>query len=229
MSHESRSFVGAQTNEYGGSCHTALPKSRALFNTQIFPYMALNSALKEIRVLEVAPGTGLDIVTCTLKHISLLDNQVPCYETVSYCWGPIGAENIMKLNGFLISVPSSSEAAVRRMRFSDKPRVLWIDAICIDQSSQSEKGSQVAFMSTIYSMGKQNLVYLGEDDAGSAERAARSVQLLVSEIRAEIGKLEALLDTLESRKREGSTSIKGFNPDVDFSALERLFDLAWFR
>jgi hypothetical protein len=114
------------------------------------------------------------------------------------------------------------------MRFSDKPRVLWIDAICIDQSSQSEKGEQVAFMSTIYSTAKQNLVYLGEDDAGSAERAAKSVQSLVSEMRAEVGDVEALFDTLHSRKREGSISIKEFNPDVNFSALERLFNLAWF-
>jgi hypothetical protein len=228
MSHESRSFGGARINKYGQSCRTALYKTRALFSTQIFPYKALDSNLKEIRVLEVAPGTGLNIVTCTLKHISLLDDQVPCYETISYCWGSTGAKNIIKLNGSLISVPSSSEAAVKRMRFSDKPRVLWIDAICIDQSSQSEKGKQVAFMSTIYSKGKQNLVCLGEDDAGSAERAAKSVLLLVSEMRAEIGDVEAVANTLVSRKLEGSTPIKEFKPDVDFSALERLFNLAWF-
>jgi hypothetical protein len=222
------SFVGARTNKRGPSCRTAPDKTRARFNRHIFPYIKLDSNLKEIRVLEVAPGTGFNAVTCTLKHISLLDDKVPCYETISYCWGSTGAKKIIRLNGSLIWVPSSSEAAVRRMRFSDKPRVLWIDAICIDQSSQSEKGEQVAFMSTIYSTAKQNLVYLGEDDAGSAERAAKSVQSLVSEMRAEVGDVEALFDTLHSRKREGSISIKEFNPDVNFSALERLFNLAWF-
>jgi hypothetical protein len=190
--------------------------------------MALDSNLKEIRVLVVDPGAGLDIVTCTLKHISLLDDQVPCYETISYCWGSMRDESVMKLNDSLISVPSSSEAAVRRMRFSDKPRVLWIDAICIDQSSQFEKARQVAFMSTIYNLGKQNLIYLGEDDARSAGLAVKSVQFLISKKGAEIDNVEISLDTLSSRNQEGSTSMKTYHPDVDFTALKNLFELAWF-
>jgi hypothetical protein len=228
MSHEKRSSVGARINKYGRTCRTALDKTRALFATQTSPYMALDSNLKEIRVLVVDPGAGLDIVTCTLKRISLLDDQVPFYETISYCWGSTRDESFMKLNGSLISVPSSSEAAVRRMRFTNKRRVLWIDAICIDQSSQSEKARQVAFMSTIYSLGKQNLIYLGEDDARSAGLAVKSVQLLISKTRAEIDNVETSLDTLSSRNQEGSTSINTYYPDVDFTALERLFELAWF-
>jgi hypothetical protein len=229
MSHESRSSVSARINKYGRSCRTTLHKTRALFATQLFPYMALDSSLKEIRVLEVAPGAGLEIVTCKLKHISLGSDAVPFYETISYCWGSPRARNIMKVNGTLISVPSSSEAAVRRMRFSDKPRVLWIDAICIDQSSQFEKSEQVAFMSTIYSMGKQNLIYLGEDDSGFAERASNAVQSLISEMLAETYDFATFVPTVYDDATQVITIANaGFETDVDCPALERLFDLAWF-
>jgi hypothetical protein len=229
MSHENRSFVGARIIKYGRSCRTALYKTRALFATQMFPYMALDSNLKEIRVLQVAPGAGLDIITCTLKHISLLGDQIPCYETISYCWGLTRNESIMQLNGSLISVPSSSEAAVRRMRLIDKPRVLWIDAICIDQSSQSEKSEQVALMSTVYTMGYQNLIYLGEDDTGFADRACRTMHSLIPEIWAEYNNMESWTQAIyDDATNVIATSDESVKTDVDFPALESFFDRAWF-
>jgi hypothetical protein len=194
------------------------------------PYNPLNSDLKEIRVLEVDPGVGNDMVVCKLKHISLLDNPVPYFETISYCWGSPTVRNHVNLNGTPTSVPWSSAAALRRLRFSDKPRVLWIDAICIDQSSQSEKSEQVAFMSTIYRMGKRNLVYLGEDDTRFAERASSAVQSLISEMRTENNDLDSSVQAAyNARTGVILFSDEDFKADVDFPALERLFDLAWFR
>jgi hypothetical protein len=215
-------------SENGEICVTEVPSEPQDIPAKS-PYIALRSDLKEIRVLEVAPGTGNDIVTCTLKHISILDDPVPFYETISYCWGSSGVTTPINLDNFLVSVPSSSEAALRRMRFSGKPRVLWIDAICIDQSSLSERSDQVTFMSTIYSLSKQNLVYLGEDDAGLAERANKSVQSLISEMRMVTRDFESC-DGILWDKGTGSFlySSEGFHTRVDFAALEKLFDLAWF-
>jgi hypothetical protein len=217
--------------------HNAEPGGSNVLGTRIeqqellvrSPYSPLNSDLKEIRVLEVDPGVGNDMVVCKLKHISLLDNPVPYFETISYCWGSPTVRNHVNLNGTPTSVPWSSAAALRRLRFTDKPRVLWIDAICIDQSSQSEKSEQVAFMSTIYSMGKQNLVYLGEDDTRFAERASSAVQSLISEMRTENNDLDSLAQAVHN----DTTGVilfsdDDFKADVDFPALERLFNLAWF-
>jgi hypothetical protein len=137
-------------------------------------YEALSSPRKEIRVLDVAPASGDDIIDCTMRRISLIDNPVPVYETISYCWGLPRAPSTIKLNGRLTPVPASSEVALKRMRFSDRPRVLWIDAICIDQSSVTERSAQVALMATVYRVARQNLIYLGEDD-GMAERGVKAV------------------------------------------------------
>ena len=40
---------------------------------------------------------------------------------------------------------------------------VWADAICIDQSNNEEKASQVTLMSEIYKRANKVMVYLGED------------------------------------------------------------------
>jgi hypothetical protein len=52
----------------------------------------------------------------------------------------------------------------------EKPRHLWIDAICINQNDVAERNAQVALMDRIYSEAKNVCVWLGEktEDSGSA-------------------------------------------------------------
>jgi hypothetical protein len=192
-------------------------------------YEPLSSSHKEIRVLTVAPASDNGIVECTMKRVSLLDEPVPAYETISYCWGQPQARSNIRLNGHSTLVPASSEAALRRMRLSDQPRVLWIDAICINQSSTAERSAQVAIMSTIYRIARHNLIYLGEDD-GLADRGVKAIQYLVNDMRAATGDLTSLSETILD-KATGSRvySNKGFGADVDFEALEALFGFHWFR
>jgi hypothetical protein len=192
-------------------------------------YEPLDPSLKEIRVLEVAPGVGDAVVECTMKRISLLDDPVPVYETISYCWGPPRAPSTIKLNGHLTSVPASSETAIRRMRLSDRPRTLWIDAICIDQSSVTERGEQVAFMSAVYRGAMRNLIYLGEDD-GMARRSVKAVQDVITDMRTATADLTMLSATIFPGGRGILVaSNEGFGQDIDFEALESLFSLSWFR
>jgi hypothetical protein len=194
------------------------------------PYEALPLSHGQIRVLEVAAASGDEIAECTMKRISLLDDPVPAYETISYCWGAPRDPSTIKLNGYLTPVPASSEAAVRRMRLSDRPRLLWIDAICIDQSSKTERSAQVAFMGTVYSTAKHNLVYLGEDDDNMAERGVKAMQDVVNDMRAATADLTLLFETI----RDGENAIdlystKARSMNTDFEALEYLFSLDWFR
>jgi hypothetical protein len=50
------------------------------------------------------------------------------------------------------------------LRLTSKSRILWIDAICIDQSDIDEKGEQLALMRNIYAEAKQVLIWLGGPD-----------------------------------------------------------------
>jgi len=193
------------------------------------PYGTLASERKEIRILEIVPAVGEDMVECTMRPVALVDEPAPVYETISYYWGLPKAPSLIKLNGIVTQVPVSFEAALRRMRLSDGPRMLWIDAICINQSSLAERGQQVCLMATIYRTAKQNLVYLGEDD-GHAERGVESIHNLVSEMRTATSDFSLIFQTL-CEKGTGAShySEKGLDADVDFEALESLFNLQWFR
>jgi hypothetical protein len=136
---------------------------------------------------------------------------------------------MIKLDGHLTSVPASSEAAIRRMRLSGRPRTLWIDAICIDQSSVTERSEQLAFMSTVYRSGMRNLIYLGEDD-GMARRGVKALQDVITEMRTATANLTLLRQTMYA---EGMDAIlksnKGFSEGVDFETLLALFSLSWVR
>lgn len=192
-------------------------------------YNVLDATLQEVRVLHVAPGTGDSVVSCSLKHISLLHDSVPSYESVSYCWGTPRTASYIDLNGRAISVPANSGSAIRRMRLEHEPRVLWIDAICINQSSPNERSQQVSLMSTVYSQATRNLVYLGEDIDGLAKRALQCVSQIVNEIRITSKDLTSLAGTTYDPDTGALfLSQEDFTFDVDFEALEGLFRQPWF-
>jgi len=60
-------------------------------------------------------------------------------------------------------------AALVDLRYPAEPRVLWIDAICINQKDKSERSSQVARMADIYRLADRVVVWLGPGDAGGGE------------------------------------------------------------
>lgn len=49
------------------------------------------------------------------------------------------------------AVTQNLHAALKRLRLQHQSRLLWVDAICINQDDTSEKSFQVAMMSEIYS------------------------------------------------------------------------------
>ncbi|KAI1852878.1 hypothetical protein JX265_012906 [Neoarthrinium moseri] len=58
--------------------------------------------------------------------------------------------------------------ALARMRFVDgKDRVLWVDAVCINQSSIDERNAQVLRMADIYGSASRVMVWLGESSTES--------------------------------------------------------------
>jgi len=58
------------------------------------------------------------------------------------------------------------------LRQPSRTRKIWVDAICIDQSSTTERNHQVALMGEVYKLAKRVLIWLGEGDA-EAHRVIR--------------------------------------------------------
>jgi hypothetical protein len=60
---------------------------------------------------------------------------------------------------------------LKRLRTLDEHVVLWIDAVCINQTDNIEKGHQVAMMGQIYSSAALVVVWVGESDDRMARTA----------------------------------------------------------
>lgn len=119
-----------------------------------------------VRLLHLEPGTGSNPIVCKLSSVSLLES--PVYEALSYTWGD---ENEPKksilCNGTSISVMKNLEAALRQLRLPDTTRILWADAICINQRDIPERNTQVLHMSQIYSKAARVVIWLGIDTTES--------------------------------------------------------------
>ena len=126
-----------------------------------FHYSALQGQ-NDIRLLALQPGDQQEEIRISIFHASL--EQDPVYEALSYTWGDPSDMALIRCNelGNCLSITKNCESALRRLRQKDQERILWIDAICIDQSNIPERGQQVQIMSKIYAQAIRVLAYLGE-------------------------------------------------------------------
>jgi Heterokaryon incompatibility protein (HET) len=103
---------------------------------------------KYIRLIELAPAARNDPIVVSMFVVAL--NEAPSYAALSYVWGAPGAAMPVLCNGIRITISANLGLALQRVRYSDRPRILWADAICIDQTNIRERGHHVGFMGKIY-------------------------------------------------------------------------------
>lgn len=195
----------------------------------VFQYKALDATRKEIRLLHVRPGKRRDGIVCSLRHVSLVEVPKPDYETISYRWGDATNLASIKLDNAVRQIPASSAAAIRRARHPDTPRILWIDAVCINQKDNKERAQQVAMMGDVYSCSDGNLVYLGEDE-GWATQAVQSIEAITAEIALETNHFQSIAGTPFDRgvsNRQRSSS--GSNCRIHINALKSFLLLPRFQ
>jgi hypothetical protein len=131
-------------------------------------YPALNTT-RSFRVLKLH-GSFRSALTCELIEASL--DAPPPFEALSYAWDAQSTDQSLICNGRLVQITPNCEAALRRLRYKVASRVLWIDAICIDQKSDAERSHQVQLMGQIYRAAQQVLVWLGESEGDKGVRQA---------------------------------------------------------
>jgi len=154
--------------------------------------------------------------------------ECPTYEALSYCWGspdPITRICVSDANqeGVQHSVGDGLASALCHLRYSDKPRRIWIDALCIDQSNLDEKALQVASMDTTYKRCSQAVVWLGY--ASEAQFSTLGVEA----INVIGGQSEGLsLRALGAPRPPLPTTIGGHPPKAYLPAIQRLLERPWF-
>ena len=114
-----------------------------------------------IRILEIRPGSGIDLVFCGLRTVRL--SEKPRYEALSYCWGDPTFNQQIHCNDKPLAITTNLYAALTQLRHNTEPRILWADAICINQQDTNERNQQVRLMRQIYELADQVVVWLGAE------------------------------------------------------------------
>ena len=178
-------------------------------------YRPLDETRKEIRILflEPEPIHSIKDVVVHVFNASLLEANTPkLYGCLSYCWGDPSVTKAIQVNytekaedrasglvttQTIFQVTSNLEAALRVLRSKLTRPVMWADALCIDQSDEGERSSQVSLMSEIYIQAVQTIVWLGEADSTTKK---------VFDLANFITKME-----IEPHRIDRSTKVAGIN------------------
>ncbi|KAF8847357.1 HET-domain-containing protein, partial [Acephala macrosclerotiorum] len=133
-----------------------------------YHYSSLSPGLDSIRLLRLMPhkneSTERTEIQCELFEHTLQDpgKGSHLYEALSYTWGGSDKPRSISINKKSLAVTENLYAALLRLRDRSLERILWIDAICINQENLKEQGQQVQLMAKIYSKATRVLVWLGE-------------------------------------------------------------------
>src|SRR5690348_3380219 len=93
----------------------------------------------EIRILELQPGDGNDKIQGSLKLISIKCLKPERYSALSYSWGSDSQpRRSIFLDDMEFKVRRNLFQALQQLRYRDHPRLLWVDAICIDQRNKDD-------------------------------------------------------------------------------------------
>jgi hypothetical protein len=142
----------------------AIEISKENASDELFQHLPLDRSVEStFRLLTLLPGPKGSQPRCTLSVNTWQDGH-NSYEALSYVWGDSEARRLIILDGKIFQVTENLFSALNHLRFEDRPRVLWIDAICIDQDSIKERNHQVASMGEIYGNCREVVIWLGDKD-----------------------------------------------------------------
>lgn len=141
-------------------------------------YHALSKDRGEIRLLHILPAEdestpihctlstasleGFDMDTPDMEVIDHHHGSRPRYEALSYAWGTVYHQDSIYIEEQPKLVTVSLYEALQHLRHTARERVMWIDAVCIDQSSLEERSHQVGMMSDIFSRALNTTIWLGK-------------------------------------------------------------------
>jgi hypothetical protein len=125
-----------------------------------------------IRVLLLQPALDHNApLVAKLQHVAIVSQhpyatqiQPPEFVAISYAWGNQAPTAALQLQGSpptSIKIRPNVDEMFRYLRFADRERCLWVDALCINQNDLEEKAAQVKFMGAIYRNAKVVVVWLG--------------------------------------------------------------------
>jgi hypothetical protein len=169
-----------------------------------------------IRLLELTPGAPSSPINLRL-FVAELEHH-PTYEALSYVWGTSTTTIPITVNGRRMDITPNLHFALQKLRLTDRPRILWVDAICINQQNVTERSHHVSFMGKIYSHAYSVLIVLGDSPDGNEEDA----RALIAENAALVKQYESI-DDMPILDQEDRTY-----DDPRWKSIATLMKMPWF-
>jgi hypothetical protein len=151
-------------------------------HTYVYEELAKGEGQDEIRLLKLLPGVSGAPLRCEIRKTNF--SQCPAYEALSYVWGDQTKRNDIILQGHEFTVTRNLFDALQRLRLSTETRILWVDAICINQESVPERNHQIQLMRSIYENAACVLIYIGEPSVTQYDNGLSMMPQLLQAVQA---------------------------------------------
>ncbi|KLU91790.1 hypothetical protein MAPG_10738 [Magnaporthiopsis poae ATCC 64411] len=168
-------------------------------------YQTLDTSTHEIRLLRLLPGNLSDSIETELITTTLDIQSIP-FEALSYVWGQkSNPPNQIVVDNTPKDVTENLHSALRGLRRDDQSRMLWVDAVCVNQEDILERNQQVRLMHRIYAGATRVVVWLGDfDRSPSTPRGADD-----SGSHADIAAIDLLTSSDDIHWNDKSLTIEG--------------------
>ncbi|KAF4469654.1 heterokaryon incompatibility [Fusarium albosuccineum] len=178
------------------------------------------------------PDTTIDPASYELPSSPELCSGLE-FEALSYVWGTQHAPEIAVVESAtrepmgIIELGKNLVSALHHLRYKDKARALWVDAICINQNDDIEKSAQVLRMSNIFHYCSRVIAWLGPEGKDTTQAFSALAHIGAQVERTTNGFLTSSPDAEESAWYDSSVNIPF--PDDIWLAIGRLAKRHWFR
>jgi hypothetical protein len=198
-----------------------------------YRYSPLEEQTKQIRILTLLPGTSSSSIQINLKIVQLGTEHVPEFEALSYAWGstddPIDIWVEAESKTERLTVTQNLAEALQHLRYEDQPRILWVDAICINQRDISERNSQVKRMADIYTLSSRVVVWLGPE----CDNSSLALELLEHlgnkiEVNRVLGTMKATSEDVTEQHWAERNEVLPYN-EREIAAIVAIFERPWFE
>ncbi|KAB8214020.1 heterokaryon incompatibility protein-domain-containing protein [Aspergillus novoparasiticus] len=148
-----------------------------------FTYPTLPQEPYTTRMIRLLPHKDKSApIQCVLFNYDLSDtgDGTHLYQALSYVWGSEIKPKSIILNGCIFHVTANLHAALLHLRNRQFEKILWVDAICINQGEEDqghEKSKQIPLMRTIYAQAERVIVWLG-DATENGDKALEEIRCL---------------------------------------------------
>ena len=188
--------------------------ARAHDSSQPYVHQPLKN-IDSLRLLKLRHADNPnDRIVCDLFEVAPDQRDTYKYEALSWTWASEGSAKTIAIDrgdiAYALDIRNNLYQALQVLRRKHESRILWIDAICVNQDDPDEKNHQIPMMPSIYGNALRVCIWLGP----ASEDSNMAIDF-IEEIMNDIWKFDELC------KPEGNTGPR-------WHALFSLIMRPWF-